>query len=341
MFVSILIAIIGGVGGIGGAVISTLYAQRLARIQGILDDEHDANKARRDYEYEARKRLYSVYEPIKFQQVDLIEQALRRISMLSLAPPVADSIDEAACVYEILAPAALFRMMGRNLTIADMQLEPQISAEYGLIKASYRVLADASSIASIYARVSGGIDMVDPGDGLPPHLLDDAADSLLRIASADGNESSATGSQVGLITLGQLREIMSEPGDSRGRDGLDAVTRLLSGFSPQKKPVFWRCLVTQAFLYGCYLDLVLGVPDPQGDRLRGLGPLLLRQVKHALDAGIRLDKNWMSGERPLQPELDATAVRDALPCAANYYKIRVLPAMALDRLALEADADDD
>jgi hypothetical protein len=340
MFVPVLIAIIGGVGGIAGAAISAYYAQRLMRIQGILDDEHDANRARRDYEYEARKRLYSFYEPIKFQQVDLIEQALRRISMLSLAPPVAGSTDEAACIYEVLAPAALFRMMSRNLTIADMQLEPQISAEYGLIKASYRVLADAGSIASIYSAVSGGIDIVDPADGLSPHLLDDAADTLLGIASNDGSESSATGSQVGLLTLGQLRELMSDAGGTHGRDGLDAVTRLLSGFSPREKPIFWRCLVTQAFLYGCYLNLVLGVPDPHGDRLRVLGPLLLRQVKHALDAGIRLDKNWMSGEQPLQPEVDAAAVRDALPCAANYYKIRVLPAMALDALALEADADD-
>jgi len=72
MTAAIIVAIIGVLGTIIGAVVSAFYARRLARAQSELDEERDVRKARRDYEYEARKRLYSAYEPIKFQLVDLI-----------------------------------------------------------------------------------------------------------------------------------------------------------------------------------------------------------------------------------------------------------------------------
>ena len=155
MPVAIWVGLIGGVSGVTGAVISAIYARRLAGVQSELQEQRDERKARSDYEYEARKRLYSVYEPMKFQLVELIGQALRRISALSLEAPETGSYEQVATIYELLAPAALVRMLDRNLTLADMHLEPQVSIEYGLIKAAYRVLADSSSLTSISSVVSG------------------------------------------------------------------------------------------------------------------------------------------------------------------------------------------
>ncbi len=327
MPVSILVAVIGGVSGVIGAIISAFYARRLTSIQSSLQEQHDVNKARRDYEYEARKRLYTVYEPTRFQLVDLIGQALRRISMLSLAPPEPGSLDEVACLYEIIAPAALVRMLDRNLTLADMSLEPQISVEYGFMKCAYRVLADSASISSIYSRkVHEG--PINSCEGLSPHQLDSAADALLGITADDG-PGTLVDKPVRLMTFSQFSSLLSGEGDMRDQCGLTPVTKLLDGFTPSSRPVFWRCLVAQVLLYGCYLDLVLCNPDIRGDRLRDLAPAMVRQIDNALKAGMRLDKPWNSKEQPAKAEVDANAVRDALTCAVDYYNVRVLPGVDL------------
>ncbi|WP_300611236.1 hypothetical protein [Trebonia sp.] len=331
MTAAIIVAIIGVLGATIGAVVSALYARRLARVQSELDEERDVRKARRDYEYEARKRLYSAYEPIKFQLIDLIGQALRRISMLSLVAPETGSLPQAATVYEILAPAALVRMLDRNLTLADMYLEPQVSIEYGLMKAAYRVLADSSSIASIYTELSGDhIDIRD--EELQPCQVDEAADALLGSTPNDLKTDATTDLPGSLLTFSQFRTVLADIDVRHDKPGLSSITALLDDFTPARRPVFWRALVTQVLLYGCYLDLVLRSPLVQSERLQNLAASLLPQLEHALDVGLRLDKFWMSDERPEYIEVNAQAVRDALPCAVRYYQIRVLSAMNLKTL---------
>lgn len=333
MTAAIIVAIVGAVGTIIGAVVSALYARRLASVQSELDEERDVRKARRDYEYEARKRLYSVYEPIKFQLVDLIGQALRRISMLSLEAPETGSPQQAATVYEILAPAAFVRMLDRNLTLADMHLEPQVAVEYGLIKAAYRVLVDSSSLASIYTELSGG-DHIDIRDEeLLPYQVDEAADALFSITPKDLNTATTTSQLDSLLTFSQFRRVFADIDTKHDGSGLSSVIALLDDFTPARRPVFWRALVTQVLLYGCYLDLVLRSPLVQGERLQSLATSLVPQLGHALDVGLRLDKFWMSDERPEYIEVNGQAVRDALPCAARYYEVRVLSALDLKTLA--------
>jgi hypothetical protein len=55
----------------------------LEKIKNDLEIKKDEQAARRDYEYEARKRLYQECEPILFQFVELSESALKRIYALA------------------------------------------------------------------------------------------------------------------------------------------------------------------------------------------------------------------------------------------------------------------
>src|SRR3954454_13697589 len=48
----------------------TMQAE-LAKLTSALESERDAGKARRDYEYVARKRLYAECEPLLFQALEL------------------------------------------------------------------------------------------------------------------------------------------------------------------------------------------------------------------------------------------------------------------------------
>jgi len=335
MPVAIWVGLIGGVSGVTGAIISAIYARRLAGIQSGLQEQRDARKARSDYEYEARKRLYSVYEPMKFQLVELIGQALRRISALSLGAPETGSYEQVATIYELLAPAALVRMLDRNLTLADMHLEPQVSIEYGLIKAAYRVLADSSSLTSIYSAVSGAKSLDGLDEVLHPYQLDGAADALLSLIQNDDTAKNMPGRPSRLLTFSQFRTLPAGAETLEGESGLGPIALLLKDFTPSRRPVFWRALVTQVLLYGCYLDLVLSGQPIRSDRLQDLPASLLPQLKRAVNAGLRLDKHWMSDERPAKAEVNAQAVLDVLPCASLYYQVRVLSALDLGTIALE------
>lgn len=57
---ALVVALIGAASGIGGAVIAFRAQLRVARLTASLNEQRAESDARRSYEYEARKRLYSV-----------------------------------------------------------------------------------------------------------------------------------------------------------------------------------------------------------------------------------------------------------------------------------------
>jgi hypothetical protein len=60
-------------------------ARELESLKSRLSDENDAAKARRDYEYEARKRLYAELYPLAFQLREVALHAHNRVTNLALA----------------------------------------------------------------------------------------------------------------------------------------------------------------------------------------------------------------------------------------------------------------
>ena len=80
-------AVIGAAISAGISILSIIIAKKndvsLERLKNELEIKKDEQSARRDYEYEARKRLYQECEPILFQFSELSESALRRIYALA------------------------------------------------------------------------------------------------------------------------------------------------------------------------------------------------------------------------------------------------------------------
>ena len=60
-------------------------ARELESLKSRLSDENDAAKARRDYEYEARKQLYAELYPLAFQLREVALHAHNRVTNLALA----------------------------------------------------------------------------------------------------------------------------------------------------------------------------------------------------------------------------------------------------------------
>jgi hypothetical protein len=59
------------------------FQRQLEEIRGAVADRNSARAARRDYEYEARKRLYEQVEPILFQLYEALEEAHYRVRSLA------------------------------------------------------------------------------------------------------------------------------------------------------------------------------------------------------------------------------------------------------------------
>ncbi len=76
---ALVVALIGAGWGIAAAFIAARAQQRVVRLTASLGEQRAESDARRSYEYEARKRLYNVYEPLRVRLLDCTDNAVRQI----------------------------------------------------------------------------------------------------------------------------------------------------------------------------------------------------------------------------------------------------------------------
>lgn len=256
---SLLVALIS-------AALAWRTQRRLAGLTHRLQEQRAERDARRDYEYDAKKRLYAECEPVIFEAMELAETFRRRV--LSLARAAAHGgLDEdgagwlagngyyfRSTAYYLLAPATSVKLLRRRLTEVDLALEPRIAFQYHLLKEifhSYTWDHDLARLApalayepdaDVSAAVAGAAGPRYRRQGLYLGVLDQVADEL-TIHSGDSFHCKS---------LGEFWAEFEEPGTRLGKRSAD-ITALLSGFHPLKAPVLWRLLVTQYQLFGALL----------------------------------------------------------------------------------------
>jgi hypothetical protein len=195
--------------------------------------------ALRDYRYGARKRLYEEYEPLVFQFHQLCENAYERITDLAKnleqerfhlfkkSENNKNSTYIANTVYRISAPLAMFKLMERRLTQFDLDLVDEFKNEYLFAKALFNVFREeeiphqngSSEIYRSQALHSADIDRMAEA------LLDeDKKDDRIRIRS------------------------LAEFTNCWDRGPFDKIIENLTDFHPDKKRVFWRNLLSCAFI---------------------------------------------------------------------------------------------
>ncbi len=245
----------------------TLAAQHQAQLElekyrRNLADLTAERDARRAYEYDARKSLYTEIEPLLFQLVERSESALTRIEGLAraaregkLGPEepgwlTADGYYLQSTLYRLIAPVALFKFIQRRLTLVDLRLDPAINVRYQLAKQVYQSFADSFDLAKLdprlpYAPYDVGYDerQSNPGrhrlQGVPIGDLEIAAEALLFKDDFG---------QLACMSFGQFQAAYE---DTAGVmcSRFAAVTDIIRDFHPQTRPVFWRVLIVQAHLY--------------------------------------------------------------------------------------------
>jgi hypothetical protein len=259
------------------AIFSLVTARRAAqvgidleRFKNKLGEQAAERDARRDYEYDARKRLYSEVEPLLFQLYESLEEAHYRVRSLArtsrsgnLGEGDASWVDGPgyylkSTMYKLILPAVHFRLMQRQVTFVDLNLDESIRLRYQLMKLYSRSFTDDFVLASIAPRLR-----YDPNDetsrtaratepavymrqGLVLGDLENLAEVLL-IQKADKPQRA--------MSLSDFDQLMKSKLSSN--ESVKELMALLTGFSPQTRPVLARILVAQA----CMAQLILSTFD--------------------------------------------------------------------------------
>jgi hypothetical protein len=308
------------------------------------EQKRDEEKARREYEYEARKRLYLECEPILFQLHQLCEAADRRISHMprrmiehhffskdeylekkeSLKKsgeksPLRQEEEGAlkdklgwlsfpnyymlSTIYHLLAPMATFKVLQDRLTTVDLELDPLIKTIYLISKHLYATFSSDTDLAEIakiqYKTYDQGI-FVGYLDNATEELIKhyDEPNKVPRIKSfGEFNKQYVTGDN----SLGSSEKKVDSP--------FDRIYDLLHFFHPNTKPVLWRILIEQLYLYNAIKEVYeIKETDNYQDRVEKENKVkpIRRIPKGQLDNFDYTDQLFIDVEKHLlsQPELN-------------------------------------
>jgi hypothetical protein len=241
------------------------FQKDLELLRSELADQASERDARRDYEYDARKHLYEVGEPLLFQLAERCEQALWRIYNLAEAARNGNLGAEGwlsrpgyymkSTMYRIFAPLAVFRLLQERLTVVDLTLDQSINARYSLGKLAARSLMEHFEVAKLAGLPYDPHPPV-PDDvweklitekpeqhwsqGLPSGLLDNAVEAII-VRGAAGEPSRC-------MTFGEFDEAFGEEQSAVHRY-FNPVGFMFSEFHPRTRPILWIILLIQAQLY--------------------------------------------------------------------------------------------
>ncbi|MDP6636152.1 MAG: hypothetical protein QGG42_14730 [Phycisphaerae bacterium] len=250
---------------------------KVETLKGKLAERKSENDARRDYVYEARKRLYQECEPLLFQFYETGENALHRVYSLARTSragdlePGASWLDGAgyymvSTIYNLLAPAAVFKMIQRRLTFIDLGVESHISAHYFLAKAIYLSFTDAFDLAARAPELPYSPDepgwedkrMSSPAQFWRQHVnlgrLDVAVEALVVKSSADPER---------LCSFGEFEDAFYDEQSPIG-EAFNGFLDLFLSFHPRTRPILWRTLVAQAHIYLALPRLCLDNANARG-----------------------------------------------------------------------------
>ena len=335
----VVVALVTALGSLVVAIISQVMSRRssksLALLNAQLEEQAKTDDARRDYVYEAKKRLYAECEPLLFQTIELAEAARIRIKSLArtarhndIRPDGSGWLDGpgyyfTSTAYQLLAPMTSFKILQRRLTAIDLNLEPDIRRQYEMLKLLFYSFGSDFDIADVEPKLPYDPDAADPGEpdrdrllasqpqvyarqGLYRGSLDIVVESLL--CADDGKSEDESRRFERCMTFGEFLTAF----DKRGSK-IDAIRpeldELFLGFHPQTRPVLWRVLVGQALLYDAFLAPHSGVvATTEADfHWRPDGPTSTAGVED-MAATIRAAKTFVDRQLArLDTRLDVTA----------------------------------
>ena len=256
-------------------LVSAVYAVRLTTrtskevevLKVSLARESAIDEARRNYEYEARKRVYVECEPLVLRLAESSDYAASRIISLSDSRRwdelratrdtgsfwmLSKSSEVISMAHALLEPLGLYTLLSEKVTLVDLTFDHRLSEIYTLARAAYQVHMDDYRIAAMLPTL--GYDPVVVGwrqkremnpatywwQGLTRARLDPAVELCIN-RDADR-----------VVTISEFEDrylkLFDAPQDSRGKS-LGLFCNPLYNFRPEHRPVYWRMLMCQLLIY--------------------------------------------------------------------------------------------
>lgn len=262
METSLIIAIISGGIAVTSVVLNFLISRRLENLKYKFQEQLSEKNARRDYEYEARKKLYAEYEPIFFKFSELSEGALSRIKSLIRSTKDGKigietgwlSKDEyylRSTIYLLFAPLASYRLMREKINLVDLRLDTSITMQYLLAKLINRILSSDYEFASfqpLIDYVAGNTTMKsNQGKENPKKFWRQGVsigelDQFIEVFIKEENGKKK------IIDFGEFNDNVDIE-NSTTQKRYNLINYIFLNFRPDTRPVLWRMLVTQATIY--------------------------------------------------------------------------------------------
>lgn len=293
---------------IGSAIYSAVTARRQVLLEKRLESEGKAEDARRDYEYDARKRLYRECEPLLFQARELAVDARGRITGLAIAARNSDIREDGtgwlanmryyalSTCYSLFAPASAYLVVQRRLTDFDLGLEPRIHIQYELLRLLYASFSDDFGLAQAIG-LEYRPDDADTGMPNRDRLLVEQPSVYRRQGLYRGTMSlvgdAFVAKEAGVLRCKTFSEFYVEAQREHSPIGrvLPELLDLVQGFHPARCPVLWLVFAEQRMLY----DVLLQYSNmKRGDEVAALEPRSPQEYVTEL--------RWRNGQGPEEPE---------------------------------------
>jgi len=231
----------------------------LEQLKSSLAEQGQDRNARRDYEYEARKRLYAECEPLLFQLAEMAEHGYHRIYSLARTARLGglprwlrgNGYYMRSTLYKLIVPLVIFRLIQQRVTFIDLTLDEHIARQYRLLKFLYLTFTDSFE----FAKLSPGIDyQPDVRDWEEMRQSDEAKhwrqglylgslDNVIDVLIVE-NEAGKSRWK----TYGQFEREFAQK-DSDTYKYFSNLADVFQGFHPKKRPILWRMLWTQTLIY--------------------------------------------------------------------------------------------
>jgi hypothetical protein len=299
--------------------------EKLAKLNAALGKRKSEDDARRDYDYEARKRLYRECEPLLFRLAEGSENALHRIFSLARTARDGDLEQDrswlngpgyymASTIYNLMVPIVIFRLLQNRLTLVDLTVDRRISNQYLTAKLLYITFTEDFVLSRFepelhyqpFVAAWEKMRAEQPTrywrQGLTLGRLDAAIDGMIH-RSPDNTER--------CITFGEFEPSFYKDLTENGVESCFApFIDVFSYFHPARRPILWRILVVQAHLHA----------------------RLMRQfVHHGATGFLTSIPNDFSGNdlarldwRSPQDQLDESLITEPVRVARNYISERLL-----------------
>jgi hypothetical protein len=224
-----------------------------------------------------------------------------------------------ACIYHLLVPCAIFKLIKKRLTLVDLLVDQRIYTQYVLAKTLYQSYVDDFLLASLYRPleytpyVDGWRELrkskpqVFRRQGFPLGRLDNALDSLI-LRDEGKAEPIYT-----IVSFGQFEQELNKVGEEDYNSSLGAAKDMFLNFHPATRPVLWRILIAQALIYRSLTDMSY-------QKSIEVSKLVNRLINVSDEESEEFDWRYDEQERRFNLE-------EPFNVAKEYFKIRVEPAL--------------